>query len=522
MNPHSRSLFTRPSRAWFGPVALVGLALWVCLLGSAMQVKAQQPTWSATGSLGTARALHTSTLLANGKVLVTGGVITGGTTASAELYDPATGTWSSAGTMNAARSWHAATLLPNGRVLVAGGYSGTLNNPTLHSSAELYDPATGSWTPTGSLSTVRAFLLAVLLPNGKVLVACAGNFTFSLNTAELYDPATGQWSATGSMLEARDSSSTLTLLANGQVLVVGNVLGRKSAELYDPATGSWRATADLSSRVRLNHEATLLLNGKVLVTGGNGPLASAELYDSGTPAAASVSAASYRGPALAPDSIVAAFGEHLAPSVGTATGCCLLPQLAGVSVKVRDSATVERLAGLFFVSPGQINYLIPPGTATGPATVTITNGASTVAVGMVEISSVAPGLFTADASGQGLPAALVVRIKADGTQQLEPVASFDPAQNRFVAVPIDLGPATEQVFLVLFGTGIRFRSSLSSVTATMGAMEAEVQYAGPQGPFFGLDQVNVRLPRALAGRGEVDVMLSVDGKATNPVRVSIR
>ena len=115
-----------------------------------------------------------------------------------------------------------------------------------------------------------------------------------------------------------------------------------------------------------------------------------------------------------------------------------------------------------------------------------------------------------------------MRIRAGGAQQFEPVAQFDSAQNRFVPVPIDLGPATDQVFLVLYGTGIRFRSSLSTVNCAIGGIDSEVSFAGPLVGFVGLDEVNVRLSRVLIGRGEVDVVLSVDVKAANPVRVSIR
>ncbi|HKZ79853.1 MAG TPA: kelch repeat-containing protein [Pyrinomonadaceae bacterium] len=262
-----------------GKVLVAGGARGTTTFKSAELYDPDTGTWSTTGNMAVARTIGTATLLSDGKVLAAGG--SGDNTA--ELYDPVTGTWSLTGTMNAVRESHAATVLPNGKVLVSGGFTGSFSNPTLHSSAELYDPATGSWTPTGSLNTARAFLMAILLLNGKVLAVGGGNFTFAFKTAELYDPATGQWSTTGSMLTARDSSSTLTLLASGKVLVVGNVLGQKSAELYDPASGSWTATADLHSTVRLNHEATLLLNGKVLVSGGNGPLSSAELFDSGEP-----------------------------------------------------------------------------------------------------------------------------------------------------------------------------------------------------------------------------------------------
>ncbi|HKQ74778.1 MAG TPA: hypothetical protein VJ810_13885 [Blastocatellia bacterium] len=155
---------------------------------------------------------------------------------------------------------------------------------------------------------------------------------------------------------------------------------------------------------------------------------------------------------------------------------------------------------------------------TGPATVIVSSGP----VGILDIASVAPGLFSANADGQGVPAAVVLRIKADGAQSFEPVAQFDAGLNRFVAAPIDLGPASDQVFLALFGSGIRFRSALSAVRASIGGTNSEVLFADAAPGFIGLDQINVRLPRSLEGRGAIDVELSVDGRASNKVRVSVR
>jgi uncharacterized protein (TIGR03437 family) len=196
--------------------------------------------------------------------------------------------------------------------------------------------------------------------------------------------------------------------------------------------------------------------------------------------------------------------------------------LAGVSLKVKDALGVERLAPLFFVSSGQINYQIPPGTANGSATVTVTNNNNTVGSGTVNIVAVAPGLFASNANGQGVAAALALRVRADGSLSYEAVARFDTGQNRFVPLPIDLGPATEQLFLVLYGTGIRFRSAQAAVTAINGGLASEVLYAGAAPEFVGLDQVNVRLSRALIGRGEIDVALNVEGRAANTVRINVR
>jgi uncharacterized protein (TIGR03437 family) len=233
------------------------------------------------------------------------------------------------------------------------------------------------------------------------------------------------------------------------------------------------------------------------------------------------SAASYRSE-VASEAIAAAFGTNLANNTVAATTLPLPTTLAGVSVKVKDSGGVERDAPLFFVSPGQINYLIPAGTLGGAATVTVVGNGLAIATGAVHVAAVAPGLFSANADGQGVAAAVALRIRSDGRQSFEPVLRFDTVQNRFVAAPIDLGPEGDQVFLLLFGTGLRNRGSLTSVMAMLGGVSAAVEYAGPQGDFAGLDQVNLRLPRQLAGRGEVNLTLMAEGKAANVVTVNFR
>lgn len=237
---------------------------------------------------------------------------------------------------------------------------------------------------------------------------------------------------------------------------------------------------------------------------------------------ASVSAASFKEASLASESIVAAFGAELASTTVAATSTPLPTQLAGTTVTVRDSANNEKLAPLFFVSAGQINFLMPAGLSNGPATVIVTNGAGKIASGAVNIAAVAPTLFAANANGRDVAAALVLRVRANGTQVYEPAAVFDQTQHRFVAVPIDLSNASEQIFLVAYGTGIRARSSLSGVTAKIGGVGVEVLFAGAATGFFGLDQLNLRLPHSLAGRGEVDLELAVDGQPANVLKLRIR
>ncbi|MGH9938174.1 MAG: hypothetical protein ACREAM_18165, partial [Blastocatellia bacterium] len=243
---------------------------------------------------------------------------------------------------------------------------------------------------------------------------------------------------------------------------------------------------------------------------------------SAAPPLAAVSAASFRGAMLAPESIASLFGVGMAGTTQSASGLPLPAAIAGSQVVVRDSTGNARPAPLFFVSPAQINFLTPPGTASGVATVKATLNDGFVACGLATITNVAPGLFTANASGQGVTAALALRVEPNGSQTYEPVARFDPAQNMFVPVPIDLGPEGDQVFLILYGTGIRYSGSLANVTLTIGGVAVGALYAGAVPGLEGLDQVNALLPRSLMGRGAVDVALTVDGRKANTARVSIK
>lgn len=204
--------------------------------------------------------------------------------ATAELYDPATGTFNSTGSMAVKRESHTATLLSNGKVLVAGGFTGIGDPVSSFASAELYDPATGTFAATGDMTAGRFLHTATLLPTGKVLLI-GGFASDDLASAELYDPATGTFAATSSMSQKRDSHSA-TLLQDGTVLVAGGqdlngVLS--TAELYDTATGSFSFTSNQLNVGRVGHTATLLPSGIVQLAGGvddnDNILAIADRYD---------------------------------------------------------------------------------------------------------------------------------------------------------------------------------------------------------------------------------------------------
>ncbi|MCI0338137.1 MAG: hypothetical protein L0226_11200 [Acidobacteria bacterium] len=242
----------------------------------------------------------------------------------------------------------------------------------------------------------------------------------------------------------------------------------------------------------------------------------------GTTSVTTVSAASYAGDTIAMESIVSAFGTGLATSTQGALTTPLPTELGGTAVTVRDVFNVVWPCPLFFISPTQVNFQIPILSGLGNSEVTVSSGGNIVAKGMITVARVSPGIFTADASGRGLPTGFILRNRSNGSPVVEPIAIFDSSQNKYVAVPIDLGPISDQVFLVLFGTGFRYHGGLASVALNVGGIGNEVTFAGQQGGFVGLDQVNARLQRVLAGRGEVDVILTVEGVRSNVVNLVIR
>lgn len=243
---------------------------------------------------------------------------------------------------------------------------------------------------------------------------------------------------------------------------------------------------------------------------------------SAAPSLAAVNAASYDGSMLAPDSIASVFSVGLSAASLSASNQPLPTTLAGAQVIVRDVMGEARAASLFYVSPTQINLPIPAGTRLGQATVKAMLNDEFVAGGLSTITSVAPGVFTANQDGKGAPAGFAIHVEANDNQRSESLYRFDEMKMRQVPAVIDLGPENEFVILELYGTGIRGRSAQSAVSVTIGGVSALVEYADRQPRFEGLDQVNVRVPRSLIGRGVVDLVLMVEGKAANTVQVAFK
>ncbi|MFP2905930.1 Kelch repeat-containing protein [Pyxidicoccus sp. 3LFB2] len=232
----------------------LGLTLWSTLAAAS--------GWSPAASMSRYRYYHTATLLPSGRVLVTGGSSSGGATDTTETYNPATNTWSPTANLRVARSGHTATRLLSGRVLIAGGAS-----TAVHASAELYNPNTNTFSPTGAMVTARRGHKAVLLPSGQVLaVAGYGTtaHTSALQSAELYNPSTGRWTATGSLTTA-SGSVTATLLDDGRVLAINDDGLVAAAEVYNPASGTWTRVSDPPAFY--GHAAVLTDFGAVLATG---------------------------------------------------------------------------------------------------------------------------------------------------------------------------------------------------------------------------------------------------------------
>lgn len=386
------------------------------------------------------------------------------------------------------------------------------------------------WTPAGAKPEIRCLLTAAFDRTNRRMIIYGGQRSGFLDDVWSFDLAARTWtSLTPSQRPPGRWFAASFVDRAGRFNVFGGVTSNGNVNdvwSFDLSARQWTKLSITNPPSERNGSlaAYLEVEDRLLVFGGNGNSGLLndvwELRRAETLTA--VSAASFVGNNVAPDSIVAAFGKNLGTSTQAATTTPLPTALADLRLRLKDSAGAERDAPLFFVSPTQINFLVPNNAAAGLATLTLADAGGTVASSTLNISNVAPSLFSADASGKGLAAAVVLRVRANGAQTTEAIARWEATQNRFVAVPIDLSAENEQVYLILFGTGFRYHSGLSNVRVQLGGVETSVLYAGAQGDFTGLDQLNIALPRNLAGRGEIQIALTVDGQLANNLQLQIK
>jgi hypothetical protein len=464
--------------------------------GHAFIVMAQPPgTFAATGSLSTPRQYHTATLLTNGKVLIAGGFSYPPpfpVRASAELYDPSTGIFTATGAMTASRYNHTATLLSDGKVLIAGG-SSIVNTSSSLASAELYDPATGSFTATGDMTMSRTGHTATLLNNGKTLIAGGNGQMGVLASAELYDPATGSFTATGGMTTGRSwPAFTATLLANGKVLVAGD-----SADVFDPDTGIFNLTSATTNLDDSLFTATLLANGNVLLPltdPGNLIGKGAEVYDPGTaaimPTGDMTTGRGYNTATLLPDRSVLIAGRDAIHYGGSA------------ELYEPDTGMFNAYGGMPTQSAeGHASTLLPDGT------VLLSGGwvccGSTIATAQIYRPAVldpAPVLFSLSGDGQGQGA-----VWNGATGQ---IASLD-------------NPATAGEILSMYTTSL-IEGGVIPPQVAIGGRLAEILFFGDAPGYPGYNQVNFRVPSGIAPGPAVSVRLTYLSRPSNAVTIGVQ
>ncbi len=235
-----------------------------------------------------------------------------------------------------------------------------------------------------------------------------------------------------------------------------------------------------------------------------------------------VSAASFDAGPAARGSIVSGFGNGLANAASGATQRPLPTQLGATRVDVRQDGQPVRAAALFFVSPEQVNYLLPPDVAAGRATVEVVRDGTVVGTESLLVQDTRPALFTANQSGRGVPAGEAILVRANGAQEPQQLFACTGTPSNCAAVPLPQGEPGENTFLILYGTGIRNRPAGTPVEVSVDGVEAEVTFAGEQPEFVGLDQVNVRLPKPLPAARDLELRVRVGVELSNPVVIRVQ
>jgi Galactose oxidase, central domain len=482
-----------------------GVILLLVVAGQGSPAAAQSSgTFTATGNMTTARSSHTATLLHNGKVLIAGGeslttlMNSASPLATAELYDPKTGTFSPTGDMTTARRRHTATLLADGKVLITGG-SGS-------GSEELYDPSTGIFAGTGKMVTPRVSHTATLLHDGRVLISGGFGGGASPANAELYDPSTGMFTADG----AYAGPNTCDFCAPAVLLADGKVLFTPPAQLFDPGGGAFSVTGPL---IYSSHStATLLTDGKVLFAGGEsdevGRSASAELYDpetgTFTSTGAMASSRVWQAVTLLPNGRALVTGGEgdgctgtFCQFIGSLDSAELYDATRGTFTPTSDMTARREVHTATLLNDGRV--LIAGGLAYGGIGIFF-GSLATAELYEPAMLQPAPVLLTISGGGQSQGAIL----HAD-THQVVSASK----------------PAIAGEYLEIYGTGLPEASVIPPQLAIGGRL-AEILYFGKAPGFAGLNQVNVRVPQTVAAGPTVPVRLTFSGRTSNEVTMAVQ
>lgn len=429
-----------------------------------------------------------------------------------------------------ARYGHSAVFDPTTRSLVQ--FAGFTEESRRFQDTQSFSLASNTWqdwTPSGTKPDIRCLLTSAFDRTNRKMVIYGGQRSGFLDDLWAFDLASRTWEnltvsprPSGRLFAASFVERDGRFIVFGGSSASGNL---NELQAFNFQTRQWTQLNVANPPSKRNGALTAYIESenRFIVFGGssdNGLLNDVWELRS-VSALATVSAASYIGASAAPEAIVSGFGTNLATATAPATSTPLPLQLAGTSITIRDSNNAEHRAPLFYVAPTQVNYLIPKECASGTAIITLTNNGGATATGTITIASVAPGLFSATADGKGWAAAYAVRVR-NGMPVEEAVVRWDAVLTRFVAVPLDVSDANGPVYLVLFGTGWRNRSSRASVSMRIGNVAYPVEFAGAQPEYTGLDQINLLLPSSLAGRGEVELVVTADGKETNAVRMTFK
>jgi large repetitive protein len=491
----------------------------------------------AKGCMNSDRAGHTATLLGSGKVLLAGGFDGTQALKTAEVYDPSSDTFTATSSdMTSERVGDTATLLTNGTVLLAGGQPGSLTSgPFLPlSSAELYSPATGKFSKTGSMTSAREEPTATLLRNGEVLMTGGVNAAGTiLKTAELYNPAKGTFAATGSMTDARAGHSA-TLLGNGNVLIAGGFDAKglvATAEIYNSTTGKFSATGAMTD-ARAGHAAGLMPDGTVMVVGG---------YGAGTPLSQLLNAPMVNGLTLSSAEIYNPTSGKFTVASGS------LPQSSvGMGVTLLTTSP-PRVPGTLIFTPaelafGKVDYasagaahevkqiaITNPKRYKAKATIVSIEGTPGFTANPACNTSIAPGAtlncnikFTPQALGPVSAASLTITDNASNSPQtvvltgsgVAGMLTVTPASLSFVKIPIGTVSAPEPIILEN-ATGATF--TINSLANTEAAFVASGCTSVPAH-----SSCKLRVTYEPSAKAEVtDTLLISDDAAGSPQKVKL-